>query len=118
MKALGFFLFIENMAFYHSFGFADVTAEDLPLGFGMVVLQIFGDHLDFVLKPLENYIFWQLEYQADAFACSEGYGVQLASALKKLKGRRPSTIVSTRVYALFYSDHPAFADRMNAILSA
>ena len=55
------------------------------------------------------------EFEADAFACAEASGSNLASALLKLHEDNASTLTPDPVYARFYYSHPPAVERLAAL---
>lgn len=63
-----------------------------------------------MIVPLANLLFWQIEYQADAFAVRLGYGPALCSGLVKLHNGR--MLAMDPLFEVFYLDHPSVVDRV------
>jgi STE24 endopeptidase len=57
------------------------------------------------------------EFEADAFACAQADGRDLASALLKLHEDNASTLTPDPVYARFYYSHPPATERLAALSS-
>ena len=55
------------------------------------------------------------EFEADAYACAEASGSDLASALLKLHEDNASTLTPDPVYARFYYSHPPAVERLAAL---
>jgi STE24 endopeptidase len=55
------------------------------------------------------------EFEADAFACAQADGRDLASALLKLHEDNASTLTPDPVYARFYYSHPPATERLAAL---
>jgi STE24 endopeptidase len=55
------------------------------------------------------------EFAADAFACAQADGRDLASALLKLHEDNASTLTPDPVYARFYYSHPPASERLAAL---
>ncbi len=62
-----------------------------------------------------NYISRKHEYQADAFAASEGYGSHLISALKRLNKESLSDINPHPAAVILEHSHPTLSQRIEAI---
>ncbi|MBI3154753.1 MAG: M48 family metallopeptidase [Burkholderiales bacterium] len=73
--------------------------------------------LAFFATPLGALLSRRHEFQADAYACAQADGAQLASALLKLHEDNASTLTPDPVYARFYYSHPPAAERL-AVLPA
>ncbi|MEO7056631.1 MAG: M48 family metalloprotease, partial [Caldimonas sp.] len=55
------------------------------------------------------------EFEADAFACLQADGRDLASALLKLHEDNASTLTPDPLYARFYYSHPPAVERLAAL---
>ena len=55
------------------------------------------------------------EFEADAYACAEASGSDLASALLKLHEDNASTLTPDPIYARFYYSHPPAVERLAAL---
>jgi STE24 endopeptidase len=55
------------------------------------------------------------EFEADAFACAQADGRDLASALLKLHEDNASTLTPDPLYARFYYSHPPATERLAAL---
>jgi STE24 endopeptidase len=58
------------------------------------------------------------EFEADAYACAQSGGGELASALLKLHEDNASTLTPDPIYARFYYSHPPAAERLAALRPA
>jgi STE24 endopeptidase len=77
----------------------------------LMVVPVFG----FFISPLFAQLSRQHEFQADAYACTQANGQDLAAALLKLHEDNASTLTPDPVYVRFYYSHPAALERLNAI---
>jgi STE24 endopeptidase len=55
------------------------------------------------------------EFQADAYACAQASGDDLAAALLKLHEDNASTLTPDPLYVRFYYSHPAASERLAAL---
>jgi STE24 endopeptidase len=69
----------------------------------------------FFIGPLMAQLSRQHEFEADAYACAQADGRELASALLKLHEDNASTLTPDPVYARFYYSHPPAAERLAAL---
>ena len=87
--------------------------DALALLLFMLVVPVFG----FFAQPLMARLSRKHEFQADAYACAQASGADLASALLKLHEDNASTLTPDPVYARFYYSHPPAAERLAALTS-
>ncbi|HEX2010366.1 MAG TPA: M48 family metallopeptidase [Roseateles sp.] len=103
-------------AFYLAFGVQPnldgLRPNDaLALLLFLLVLPVFG----FFFTPLASTLSRRDEFQADAYACAQASGADLASALLKLHEDNAGTLTPDPVYARFYYSHPPASERLAAI---
>jgi STE24 endopeptidase len=55
------------------------------------------------------------EFEADAYACAQSSGSDLAAALLKLHEDNASTLTPDPLYARFYYSHPPATERLAAL---
>jgi STE24 endopeptidase len=77
----------------------------------MAVVPVFG----FFASPLMAQLSRKHEFQADAYACAQADGTQLASALIKLHEDNASTLTPDPLYVRFYYSHPPASERLAAL---
>jgi len=77
----------------------------------LLVAPVFG----FFLTPLFAGMSRRHEFEADAYACRQSDGNELASALLKLHEDNASTLTPDPVYASFYYSHPPAVERLAAL---
>ena len=77
----------------------------------LMVVPVFA----FFVSPLFAQLSRKHEFQADAYACAQSSGQDLAAALLKLHEDNASTLTPDPVYVRFYYSHPAALERLNAI---
>jgi STE24 endopeptidase len=76
-----------------------------------LVLPVFG----FFVSPLASLLSRRHEFEADAYACAQANGADLASALIKLHQDNASTLTPDPVYVRFYYSHPPAGERLAAL---
>ena len=69
----------------------------------------------YFLSPLSARWSRRNEFEADAYACAQTDGADLASALLKLHEDNGSTLTPDPVYARFYYSHPPASERLAAL---
>jgi STE24 endopeptidase len=77
----------------------------------LMVVPVFG----FFISPLFAQLSRRHEFQADAYACAQSNGQDLAAALLKLHEDNASTLTPDPLYVRFYYSHPAALERLSAI---
>jgi STE24 endopeptidase len=85
--------------------------DALALLLFMLALPPFG----FLLQPLAASASRKHEFEADAYACAQADGRDLASALLKLHQDNASTLTPDPVYVRFYYSHPPAGERLAAL---
>jgi STE24 endopeptidase len=76
-----------------------------------LALPVFG----FFVSPLAALLSRRHEFEADAYACAQASGADLASALIKLHQDNASTLTPDPVYVRFYYSHPPAGERLAAL---
>ena len=100
--------------FYAGLGvLPNLTAPNdaLALLLFMAVVPVFG----FFVSPLMAQLSRRHEFQADAYACAQASGADLASALLKLHEDNAATLTPDPVYVRFYYSHPPASERLAAL---
>ena len=69
----------------------------------------------YFIGPLAAQLSRRDEFEADAYACAQADGRDLASALLKLHEDNAATLTPDPVYARFYYSHPPAAERLAAL---
>jgi STE24 endopeptidase len=77
----------------------------------LMVVPVFS----FFAAPLSAHLSRKHEFQADAYACAQADGRDLASALLKLHQDNASTLTPDPVYVRFYYSHPPASERLAAL---
>ncbi len=85
--------------------------DALALLLFLMVVPVFG----FFISPLFAQLSRKHEFQADAYACAQSSGQDLAAALLKLHEDNASTLTPDPLYVRFYYSHPAASERLAAI---
>jgi len=85
--------------------------DALALLLFMMVVPVFS----FFFTPLASRSSRKDEFQADAYACAQASGADLASALLKLHEDNAGTLTPDPVYARFYYSHPPASERLAAL---
>ena len=86
--------------------------DALALLLFMLVVPVFG----FFSSPLGALLSRKHEFQADAYACAQSSGADLASALLKLHEDNAATLTPDPIYARFYYSHPPASERLAALI--
>jgi STE24 endopeptidase len=106
----------SQSGFYVGLGVAPNLAapnDALALLLFMLVLPSFT----FFVSPVLAQFSRRHEFQADAFACQQADGRDLASALLKLHADNASTLTPDPLYVRFYYSHPPASERLAALPS-
>jgi STE24 endopeptidase len=80
----------------------------------LLVTPVFG----YFVSPLFALISRRHEFEADAYACRQASGSDLAAALLKLHEDNASTLTPDPVYVRFYYSHPPASERLAALARA
>ena len=80
----------------------------------LLVTPVFG----YFVSPLFAQLSRRHEFEADAYACKQSSGGDLASALLKLHEDNASTLTPDPVYVRFYYSHPPASERLAALARA
>ena len=101
-------------AFYIGLGVApnlNAPNDALALLLFMLALPPFT----FFIAPLMANLSRRDEFQADAYACAQASGADLANALLKLHEDNAATLTPDPVYVRFYYSHPPASERLAAL---
>ena len=104
-------------AFYAGLGVTpnmDAPNDALALLLFMLALPPFG----FFAAPLIAHFSRRHEFEADAFACAQASGDDLANALLKLHEDNAATLTPDPVYVRFYYSHPPASERLAALAAS
>jgi Zn-dependent protease with chaperone function len=108
---------VSRRRFYQAFDMqtADfIKSNTIPLGVGLILIEIITGQLSVLLEPLQNYIGWMKEYACDSYAVKLGLGHDLYAGMAKLSILHPLAIANF-AYGLLHSTHPTLAYRLAAI---
>ena len=100
--------------FYAGLGVApnmSAPNDALALLLFMMVLPSFT----FFISPLMAQVSRKHEFEADAYACAQADGRELAAALLKLHEDNAATLTPDPVYVRFYYSHPPASERLAAL---
>jgi len=100
--------------FYSALGVApnlSAPNDALALLLFALALPVFG----FFVSPLGALLSRRHEFEADAYACAQASGADLASALIKLHQDNASTLTPDPLYVRFYYSHPPAGERLAAL---
>ncbi|GAP33831.1 M48 family metallopeptidase [Piscinibacter sakaiensis] len=103
-----------EVGFYTALGVRPSLAapnDALALLLFLLVVPVFAGFVSPLLAGLSR----RDEFQADAYACAQADGRELARALLKLHEDNASTLTPDPVYARFYYSHPPAAERLAAL---
>jgi STE24 endopeptidase len=91
-----------------------VPNDALALLLFLLVTPVFG----FFVSPLFARLSRKHEYEADAYACAQASGDDLAAALLKLHEDNAATLTPDPLYVRFYYSHPPASERLAALARA
>jgi len=100
--------------FYAGLGVAlNLGAPNDALAFILFMLVL--PPFTFFLAPLMAHVSRVHEFEADAYACAQADGRDLARALLKLHEDNAATLTPDPLYARFYYSHPPASERLAAL---
>ena len=85
--------------------------DALALILFLLVAPVFG----FFVSPLFAQLSRRHEFEADAYACRQADGNDLAAALLKLHEDNAATLTPDPLYVRFYYSHPPASERLAAL---
>jgi STE24 endopeptidase len=103
-----------RQAFYAGLGVypnVDAPNSALALLLFMLVMPTFT----FFIAPLMSHFSRRHEFEADAYACAQADGRDLANALLKLHEDNAATLTPDPIYVRFYYSHPPASERLAAL---
>ena len=103
-----------RQAFYAGLGVypnVDAPNSALALLLFMLVMPTFT----FFIAPLMAHFSRRHEFEADAYACAQADGRDLANALLKLHEDNAATLTPDPIYVRFYYSHPPASERLAAL---
>jgi STE24 endopeptidase len=80
----------------------------------LLVTPVFG----FFVSPIFAQLSRKHEFEADAYACKQASGNDLAAALLKLHEDNAATLTPDPLYVRFYYSHPPASERLAALSRA
>ena len=104
----------QQIWFYTALGVQpSMTAANdaLALLLFLLVTPVFS----FFVAPLFAMLSRKHEFQADAYACAQASGSDLAAALLKLHADNAATLTPDPLYVRFYYSHPPASERLDAL---
>ena len=81
----------------------------------LLLLMLALPPFSFFIAPLMAQWSRRHEFEADAYACAQASGADLASALLKLHEDNAATLTPDPVYVRFYYSHPPASERLAAL---
>jgi len=109
--------FTQQVWFYTGLGvLPSFTGENNALA--LVLFLLVTPVFTFFLAPLSSWRSRQQEFEADAYACTQAQGADLASALLKLYQDNASTLTPDAWYVKFYYSHPPASVRLARMQAA
>ena len=81
----------------------------------LLLFMLAAPVFSFFVTPLFAQLSRRDEFQADAYACAQADGADLASALLKLHADNATTLTPDPLYARFYYSHPPASERLAAL---
>ena len=104
-------------AFYTSLGVRpsmNAANDAVALLLFLLVTPVFA----FFVSPLFAQLSRKHEFEADAYACAQASGADLAAALLKLHEDNAATLTPDPLYVRFYYSHPPASERLAALALA
>ncbi|MEP7297622.1 MAG: M48 family metallopeptidase [Burkholderiales bacterium] len=89
----------------------DAPNDAVALLLFLLVTPVFG----FFVSPLFAQLSRKHEFEADAYACRQASGSELATALLKLHEDNAATLTPDPLYVRFYYSHPPASERLAAL---
>ena len=83
--------------------------------YALLLLMLALPPFAFFIVPLMSGFSRRDEYQADAYACAQSSGNDLANALVKLYQDNASTLTPDPLYVRFHYSHPPASERLAAM---
>ena len=103
-----------NSAFYVGLGVAPNMAAPND-GLALLLFMLAMPAFTFFIAPLLAQLSRRHEFQADAYACTQASGADLAGALLKLHEDNAATLTPDPLYVRFYYSHPPASERLAAL---
>lgn len=104
----------QQLGFYLGLGVRpNLTASNDALALLLFILVL--PPVTFFISPVFAFFSRKDEYQADAYACAQANGPDLAGALIKLYKDNSSTLTPDPMYVRFHYSHPPASERLAAM---
>jgi len=104
----------QQQWFYSGLGVTpNLTAANDALALLLFTLAL--PPISFLLLPLASRMSRRHEFEADAYACAQASGRDLANALLKLHEDNAGTLTPDPLFARFYYSHPPASERLAAL---
>jgi STE24 endopeptidase len=100
--------------FYTAFG-AQPSMGSANDALALLLFLLITPTFAFFVSPLFAMLSRRHEFEADAYACAQADGRDLAAALLKLHQDNASTLTPDPVYVRFYYSHPPASERLAAL---
>ncbi len=100
--------------FYTAFG-AQPSMGSANDALALLLFLLITPTFAFFVSPMFAMLSRRHEFQADAYACAQASGHDLAAALLKLHQDNASTLTPDPVYVRFYYSHPPASERLAAL---
>ena len=104
----------QQPAFYLGLGVSPTPGAP-PDALALLLFMLALPPFLFFAAPLAAQLSRRHEFQADAYACAQADGRELASALLKLHEDNAATLTPDPLYVRFYYSHPPAAERLAAL---
>ena len=82
----------------------------------LLIFLLVAPAFSFFVSPLFARLSRRHEFEADAYACQQTSGVDLAAALLKLHEDNAATLTPDPMYVQFYYSHPPASERLAALM--
>lgn len=121
MSLLGFALLgwlSRQLGFYQGLGVSPNLGREPNDALAILLFMLALPSFMFFVSPIFSYFSRRDEYQADAYACQQASGKDLAMALIKLYKDNSSTLTPDPMYVRFYYSHPPASERLAAMATS
>jgi STE24 endopeptidase len=105
----------QQQWFYSGLGVAPNLGEVPNDALALLLLMFALPPFAFLVTPFAAALSRKHEFEADAYACAQSSGTDLAQALVKLHEDNAGTLTPDPLYARFYYSHPPAAERLAAL---
>ena len=103
--------------FYEGLGIqrSNIVAHAPKDALALLLIMLAAPVFSFFISPLFAGLSRRHEFEADAYACAQASGRDLANALLKLYEDNASTLTPDPLYVRFYYSHPPASERLAAM---